>query len=178
MNKIDHSYFGALNTDAVDPGRVDVIWEQKFSLAGETVDVPLWVVSGEKMDIHRLDAFSNHLNNLPALDIAARKQIGLYLEEDRGFIKFHIEEVPRNSLDQDWSIIEALAPNGTAVEVDVHDFVKAMRLTTVSLFYFEKGEPIIMDYVIGEGVQGLAEQILAVKFTENSEFVDVSWESG
>lgn len=183
MSKINHPYFGELDTGSVDSGDAEVIWEQALPLAGMLAKANLWAASGKPLNAPRLDAFSARLKDLPILDGAARQQLGLYLEADRYFLEFHIEELPEQCPEQDLSLIKALAPQGDASTVEIGDFLKAMRLESVSLYASQPDSwlendtedyTIVMDYVFGTG---FGDQILAVKFTEEGEFISVNWES-
>ncbi|UUM26964.1 DUF2004 domain-containing protein [Acinetobacter colistiniresistens] len=183
MNKIDHSYFGALNTDAISHDYADVVWHKEFSLTRDNVQAKLWATSDKPMDAHRLDAFASRLKHLSELDMTARQQIGRYLEADRDFIEFHLIEIPEQIPHHDWSFIKTLMPFGDVTTVNIADFVLAMRLQNISLYVCQpdlwlsdgvEEYTIVMDYVFSPEV---SDQILAVKFTETGEFVTVSWES-
>jgi hypothetical protein len=169
VSKADHPYFGVLDTSALkdNPG---VIWEREMSLNGSTFDVWLWADSDKPLNVLMLEARAARLADLPALDTIARQQLRQYLEQDRYYIEFHLEELP------DIPVIKALAPDGDASTVDIGNFVEAMILSGIRLWLNmpDTSGSIIMDYMIHKEN---SDEILAVKLMKNGELAAVDWES-
>lgn len=169
MSKLKHPYFGLLDTDALE--NIDVIWEQSFSLNSATFDVSLWTGDSPNppLDESMLDAFAKLLQDLPALDIYARKQLAKMLAKDKSYIKEHIEELARYS-----EIISRLLSDAGSSEISAQTFVAAMRLTNIGMWLDVSSAPIVMDYMIDPEN---SDEILAVKLTEEGQLVVIDWES-
>jgi hypothetical protein len=167
MNKLNHPFFGNLDTSKLD--KVDVIWSRDFSLADTSFEVCLWAGPGEPLDARMLDALAALLADLPALDARARRFLVEDMAQDKSFIEFYVED-PDDML----PVIEALAPDGDADAVDVGAFVKAMTLMNIGLWPVPVTGPVVMDYMIDPEN---SDQILAVKLDENGALVSIDWES-
>jgi hypothetical protein len=166
MSQIDHAYFGALDTDALDG--VDVIWESDLSLDGTALDVQLWASPGMLLDAPMLDAFAALLGDLPSVDARARQQLKQYLEQDRFYIEHHVEQLAGTP------VIDTLAPDGNFAAVDIGTFVAAMALIGVALWPDDPGAPVVMDYMID---QENSDEILAVQLAADGQFTAIAWES-
>jgi hypothetical protein len=169
MSKLDHLYFGLLDTDALK--NVDVVWEKSFSLNDATFDVSLWAgdAPGAPLDAAMLDVFAKVLQNLSALDMYARQQLEQMLEQDKSYIEYHTEELAEDS-----EIISKLLAETDGGEISTQVFVAAMHLTNIGLWLDVPSAPIIMDYMID---QKNSDQILAVKLTAEGQLVSIDWES-
>ncbi|MFT4172469.1 MAG: DUF2004 domain-containing protein [Rhodocyclaceae bacterium] len=169
MSKLNHLYFGLLDTDALK--KVDVIWEQSFFLNDAAFDISLWAGDdpGAPLDAPMLDAFAKLLQNLPALDIYARQQLEKMLAQDKSYIEFHAEELAEDS-----ETISKLLAEVDGGEISIQIFAAAMRLTNIGLWLDVPNAPIIMDYMIDPEN---SDEILAVKLTAEGQLVSIDWES-
>jgi hypothetical protein len=169
MSILKHLYFGLLDTDKLK--KVDVIWEQSFSLNGATFDVSLWAgdIPEAPLDATMLDALAKLLQDLPALDIYARQQLEEKLEVDKSYIEYHIEELADDS-----ETVSSLLADADSSGVSPKTFAAAMRLTNIGMWLDIPDAPIIMDYMIDPEN---SDEILAVKLTAENQLVAIDWES-
>ena len=174
MSEITHGYFGTLDTNAIEGS--DVIWENDVSLSGQDVDVSLWADQGTELQPHQLDAFAALLERLPQLDAQMREALTQYLQNDREFIDYYINIVQDDEA-EGLVVIEGLIENAYKAgldEVQATDFVKAMRLTDVTLWTTVESDPVVIDYRIEPET---SDQILALKCDEQGKVISIDWES-
>ncbi|MCC7249648.1 MAG: DUF2004 domain-containing protein [Lysobacter sp.] len=165
MSTFHHRYFGDLNALAED---TDVVWEKTFALNGATFDVSLWLGKNERLDDSMLDAFATLLEDLGALDAGARARLTAYLEEDRAFIDYHVEELEESD------ILDRLIDEAGGRAIETAAFVAAMRLNGIGLWVGMASSHVVMDYVIDPEN---SDQILAVKAARDGSVVAIDWES-
>lgn len=157
---MQHPYFGDLDTG--DQDGTDVIWERDLVLAGQPVDVALWADENQVLDSTQLDAFAQLLQDLSALDANARGFLAVDLNEDDGFITYHTDEI------ESFPALAAIAPDGN---ISIDDFVRALRLCSISLW---SDGNVVLDYQIDPDH---SDQILAVKLDMHGALKEVAWES-
>lgn len=157
MEKINHTFFGELDLvrgleNEIDFGDdVIVLWEKGIN----EINISLWYDKAAEITIKTLDAFTKFLTDFKQNDEEARLQLEKYLSEDNEYIVFHREE------------IELDLPE------DPREFVQNMKVRNIGLWTDEENT-IIVDYMIAPGE---SDQILAVRFNDKHEFMDISWES-
>ncbi|SFD99202.1 Protein of unknown function [Peptostreptococcaceae bacterium pGA-8] len=157
MEKINHTFFGELDLvkgleNEIDFGDdVIVLWEKEIN----EINISLWYDKAAEITIKTLDAFTKFITDFKQNDEKARLQIEKYLSEDNEYIVFHREE------------IELDLPE------DPREFVQNMKVRNIGLWTDEENT-IIVDYMIAPGE---SDQILAVRFNDKLEFMDISWES-
>ncbi|MEV8451232.1 DUF2004 domain-containing protein [Streptomyces sp. NPDC052095] len=168
MKIIEHARFGRLDTGALRD--TDALWRSTARLGDDEVEVLLWAAPSAELDSGELDGLAARLEELQALDTAARAALRTYLGEDRYFIDFHVEE-----LDDSEAVVRLVREAGGA-EVGADAFVAAMRLGGVGLWPggSSGGAPVVLDYVLDPD---LADEILAVKVTRDGAVDSVDWES-
>ena len=162
MEKINHEFFGELDLkNGLDDGLgfsddVIVLWEEEVN----GINTTLWYVKSIKITTEILDVFSNFLTNFDNNDEIARKALEAYLLEDSEYIDFHREE------------IEPDLPE------DVKEFVQCMKVTDIGFWVggedVDGEDIIIVDYMISPEE---SDEILAVKFDDSLDIIDISWES-
>lgn len=162
MEKINHEFFGELDLkNGLDDGfgfsdDVIVLWEEEVN----GINTTLWYVKSIKITTEMLDVFSNFLTNFGNNDEIARKALEAYLLEDSEYIDFHREE------------IEPDLPE------DVKEFVQCMKVTDIGFWVggedVDGEDIIIVDYMISPEE---SDEILAVKFDDSLDIIDISWES-
>lgn len=169
MSKLKHEYFGLLDTDTLK--KVDVIWEQSFTLHDASFDISMWAGAtlGASLDATLLDALAKLCQDLPALDMYARQQLAQMLAEDRSYIEHHTEELAEES-----EIIARLLADAVDGEVAADTFADTMRLVNIGLWLDVPAVPIVMDYMIDPEN---SDEILAVKLSAKSQLVSIDWES-
>lgn len=165
MSTFHHRYFGDLNASAED---TDVVWERAFALNGATFDVSLWLGKHERLDDSMLDAFAALLEDLDALDAGARARLASYLEEDRAFIDYHVEELEGSD------ILYRLIDDAGGDAIETAAFIAAMRLKSIGLWVGMASSPVVLDYVIDPEN---SDQILPVKAARDGSVVAIDWES-
>ena len=155
MEKMNHEFFGELNLEnGIDGSMEDdliVLWEEEVN----DINTTLWYQKGEKISLGLLDTFSKFLNHFTKYHQKALGALQNYLKEDNEYIVFH-----RDELELD-------------VPEDATKFVQSMNVTNIGL-WVDGENIIIVDYMIAPDE---SDEILAVKFDENLEIVDISWES-
>ncbi len=157
MEKINHTFFGELDLvngleNEIDFGDdVIVLWEKEIN----EINISLWYDKAAGITIKTLDAFTKFITDFKQNDEKARLQLEKYLSEDNEYIVFHREE------------IELDLPE------DPREFVQNMKVRNIGLWTDEENT-IIVDYMIAPGE---SDQILAVRFNDKLEFMDISWES-
>ncbi len=87
---LQHSYFGTLD---IDDAEDDVCWEQELSANGQALQARLWADQSEPLNGALLDKFAAQLARLDQLDREARAALAGYLDGDRTYISFHLEEI-------------------------------------------------------------------------------------
>ncbi|WP_253677870.1 DUF2004 domain-containing protein [Treponema sp. OMZ 788] len=130
---------------------VIVLWEEEIN----EINTTLWYGKGSPITTELLDAFAKFVTDFKDNDKKARLALEEYLSEDDEYIVFHREEI---ELD---------------VPEDVKEFTKEMKVTNIGL-WIDGENSIIVDYMIDPEE---SDEILAVKFDSNLEFVDIAWES-
>ena len=159
MASITHPYFGTLDTSIIqedfDP---DVLWEQKvtFQELNAPVEFNLWLAKKEEISKERLDLFEQFIKHFPERDQQARKALKSYLEQDSEYIDFHIDELELE------------------VPTSIDDFVTAMKIHHVALWYCLSKAEITVDYMIDPDQ---SDEILAVRFNLDGSFSSIAWES-
>lgn len=157
MEKITHEFFGELDlVNGLDDGAgftddTIVLWEEEI----HGINTTLWYGKGCPITTELLDAFAKFVTNFKQNDKKARLALENYLSEDDEYIVFHREE------------IELDLPE------EVKEFTKEMKVTNIGL-WVDGENPIIVDYMIDPEE---SDEILAVKFESNLDFVDIAWES-
>ena len=157
MEKITHEFFGELDlVNGLDDEMgfsddVIVLWEEEIN----DITTTLWYGKGCPITTELLDAFAKFVTEFKQNDEKARLALENYLSEDDEYIVYHREEV---ELD---------------LPEDVKDFTKEMKVTSIGL-WIDGENVIIVDYMIEPEE---SDEILAVKFDKNLEFVDIAWES-
>ena len=158
-----HPYFGQIDLAPPDWVR----WESAPIINGKAVETLLWIESAQQWDIGALDHFAHHAQQLETLDQQGRCHLIDYLALDDQYMGFHIEELGD-------------AP-GVAALVAAHgkqptpaQFAQAMRLHTVGFWLSSDGHQVVADYKFDPE---LSDEILAVKFKPDGEFIAVDWES-
>ncbi|ARU05362.1 hypothetical protein CCO03_12295 [Comamonas serinivorans] len=172
MNTLRHPIFGELPRQNGHTAFADALWTGQVQLAAQAVPVHLRA-GDHALDLPLLDQLAAHRHQLPQLDATARQHLRAHLDANRDDIDFHVDEAPRQRPDLDGSFVQTLAPSGQGAAVATDDFVQALRLNAVSL----SCAGLCLDDVIGLGLQGIADQILAVRFTAQGAFLHVSEES-
>ncbi|MFJ5230851.1 DUF2004 domain-containing protein [Kitasatospora sp. NPDC088391] len=168
MDTVEHARFGRLETGALrDP---DVVWEDVVRLGDGEVEVRLWAGPRSAPEAGELDELAARLADLPALDATARAALRAYLEEDRCFVDFHVEELA------DSRAAARLLRDADGAEVGAAAFVAAMRPTGIGLWTggASDGAPVVVDYAFEPD---LGDQLLAVKLTRDGAVLSVDWES-
>lgn len=155
MEKMNHEFFGELDLEkGIDDPTEDqliVLWEEIVN----DINTTLWYVKGEKISLELLDTFSKFLNHFTEYHQKALGALVNSLTEDNEYIVFH-----RDELELD-------------VPEDAAKFVQSMNVTNIGL-WVDGENVIIVDYMIAPEE---SDEILAVKFDENLDIVDISWES-
>lgn len=157
MEKINHTFFGELDLvkgleNEIDFGDdVIVLWEKEIN----EINISLWYDKAAGITIKTLDAFTKFITDFKQNDEKARLQLEKYLSEDNEYIVFHREEIE------------------LALPEDPREFVQNMKVRNIGLWTDEENT-IIVDYMIAPGE---SDQILAVRFNDKLEFMDISWES-
>ncbi|UTC74705.1 DUF2004 domain-containing protein [Treponema sp. OMZ 792] len=150
MKEIQHKYFGILNLETDDD--VSVIWEKEIN----GIQVWLWYSnSGEVPDV-LLDSYAQFLVDLDEKIKEGRRAIIEYLNNDRHYIDFHIEELDLDDLPSDTT-----------------DFANQMSITNLGL-WINNTPHITMDFMINPD---LSDEILCVKFGKDAKIIDIAWES-
>lgn len=159
---IQHDYFDKLNTQKSKD--VEVIWQKDIEFNNQVIDTVLWLVNPNFLTQQNLDKFANFLKNLAKIDTISRQKLKNYLEEDNEFIELHIDEIEGSE------IIENLGDNPS-----VDEFVKAMSINHISMWLDDNEDyHAYLDYVIDDEC---SDQILAVRFDIDGNFVEIAWES-
>lgn len=128
-----------------------VLWEEEVN----GINITLWYGKPAKITTELLDNFMKFLQNFDEYNIKARKVIGECLLKDNTYITFHKEE------------LELDLPEG------INEFVQCMKVTNIGLW--TDGENVmIVDYMISPEE---SDEILAVKFDDSLDIIDISWES-
>ena len=151
MKKIEHRYFGQLNIATTDD--VEVIWEKEI----QGIDTWLWLGKNVEPSTGILDLYAQFLENIDDKIKEAKKALIAYLQNDRWYIDFHIEEggledVPR----------------------DIPEFVTKMTITNIGLWIDSEKPHITMDFMIAPDE---SDEILCVKFGEDAKIISIDWES-
>lgn len=162
---ISHKFFGELDFSKLND--TDVIWEKDIEFNNQTIDVALWANDESKFNQQNLDKYANVIKNLADFDKLARNHLIESLNEDNFFIIHHLEEI---EIDES-EIIKGLGENPSVAE-----FVKAMTILSISLWQQDSTEEcaVVFDYMIDPEN---SDQILAVKFDIDGNFLEVAWES-
>jgi hypothetical protein len=157
-----HPYFGKLDTQELDSP--EICWQTQRVINGVEFEVWLWVDRPE-LDRAKLDYFAAFLSDLEEADGKARQQLRDYLHANPDYITHHAEMTDSAALRG------ATAADGS---IAVEDFVRAMKITRISLWHAEGyGKPITMDYMID---QSLSDEILVVQI-EFDGTTSIGWES-
>ena len=170
-----HPHFGALDTNQL-ASEYDTLWTREQVLGAldcAPVRLQLWAKCNQTLSTARLDALAHSLSRLPELDVLARAQLTIYLQDDPSFIEAHCEP-DALAVYTDWA--RQFAALG---EVAVSDFVRALVLCRVGLYASEDDftngdERILMDYKIDPAH---SDQILAVRLNQDGGFGTINWES-
>ena len=109
----------------------------------------------EEISKERLDLFEQFIKHFPERDQQARKALKSYLEQDSEYMDFHIDELE-------------LEPTS------IDDFVTAMKIHHVALWYCLSKAEITVDYMIDPDQ---SDEILAVRFNLDGSFSSIAWES-
>lgn len=150
MKEIQHKYFGTLNLEIDD--NVAVIWEKEIN----GIPVWLWYSNNGEIPEALLDSYAQFLDHLDDKIEKGRRALIEYLNSDRYYIDFHIEEV------------ELDLPS------DATDFADQMSVTNIGLWTDSKTPHITIDFMIDPEV---SDEILCVKFGEGNEIIGIVWES-
>ena len=151
MKKIEHQYFGQLNFATVD--NTDVIWEKEI----HGVNAWLWFDKNVEPSIGILDLYAQFLENIEGKIQEAQKALAAYLQNDRWYIDFHIEECELEDLPR-----------------DITEFVTKMTITNVGLWIVDEEPHITMDFMIAPDK---SDEILCVNFGEDAKIISIDWES-
>ena len=151
MKKIDHRYFGQLNFEAVDD--TDVIWEKAI----HGVNACLWFDKNVELSADLLDLYAQFLENIDEKIKEAQKALIAYLQDDRWYIDFHIEECGLKDVPR-----------------DISEFVTKMTITNVGLWIVDEEPHITMDFMIAPDK---SDEILCVNFGEDAKIISIDWES-
>ena len=151
MKKIEHQYFGQLNFAAVD--NTDVIWEKEI----HGVNTCLWFDKNVEPSTGILDLYAQFLENIEGKIQEAQKALVAYLQNDRWYIDFHIEECELEDLPR-----------------DITEFVMKMTITNVGLWIVDEEPHITMDFMIAPDK---SDEILCVNFGEDAKIIAIDWES-
>ena len=159
MMSLQHSYLGTLD---IDDAEDDVCWKQELSANGKVLQARLWADQSEPLNGALLDKFAAQLARLDQLDREARTALAEYLDGDRTYISFHLEEIE----DADY-------PENPA------EFAQAMRLKSIDLWSYDangedEGPHIIMDYNIDPEN---TDELLAVRLNADGKIEEINWES-
>ncbi|MFE2110661.1 DUF2004 domain-containing protein [Kitasatospora sp. NPDC059463] len=168
MKALEHAHFGHVETGALRD--TDVIWRGTSQVGDDEVEVLLWAGPSSAPDAGELDDLAACLTGLPALDAAARAALRTYLDGDRSFVDFHLEELEGSGA------AGRLVREAAGDEVGTAAFVAAMRLNGVGLWLGGVSDrpPVVLDYVFEPD---LSDQILAVGATRHGAVASVDWES-
>ncbi len=150
MKEIQHKYFGTLNLEIDD--NVAVIWEKEIN----GIPVCLWYGNNGEIPEALLDSYAQFLDHLDEKIKEARRAIIEYLNNDRYYIDFHLEELELDALPS-----------------DATDFVNQMSVTNIGLWTDSNTPHITMDFMIDPEV---SDEILCAKFGEDGN-IDIVWES-
>ena len=145
MKKIEHQYFGQLDFDITDD--TDVIWEKEI----QGIDICLWFDKNGEVPAGILDLYAQFLENIEG------KIQEAYLQNDRWYIDFHIEECELEDLPR-----------------DITEFVMKMTITNVGLWIVDEEPHITMDFMIAPDK---SDEILCVNFGEDAKIISIDWES-
>lgn len=153
MSKVNHEFFGEINTEeGVDEqfgeklDDVRVLWEEEYKT--------LWYDSGYEFKVGVLDTFAEFLRNSENYFEKAREALKCYLKVDDEYIIFHKEELELDISDE------------------ICEFVEQMKIEVISLW---TGENLIsVDFMISPEE---SDQILCVKFNDGLEVESIDWES-
>lgn len=151
MSTLTHNYFGELDFRIEDD--MEYIWEKEIN----GIDTCLWYGQGAEYSVELLDKFANFLENITTKIAVGREALTEYLNEDSGYMDFHIEELEESNF-----------------PTNVADFVSTMEVTGVGLWIDGDTPGITMDFMISPEE---SDQILCVKFNPQSEVLDIAWES-
>ncbi|MFJ5924704.1 DUF2004 domain-containing protein [Kitasatospora sp. NPDC092948] len=168
MKAIEHAHFGRLDIGALR--ETDVVWQSTVQLGAGEVEVRLWAGPSSEPGAAELDALAARLTEPPALDAAARTALRAYLDEDRSFIDFHVDEL------EDSETVGRLVREAAGEEVGAGAFVAAMRLNGIELWLSGPSDesPVMLDYVFEPE---LSDQILVVRVAADGAVASVDWES-
>lgn len=151
MSTLTHNYFGELDFRIEDD--MEYIWEKEIN----GIDTCLWYGQGAGYSVELLDKFANFLENITTKIAVGREALTEYLNEDREYMDFHIEELEESNF-----------------PTNVADFVSAMEVTGVGLWIDGDAPGITMDFMISPEE---SDQILCVKFNPQGEVLGIAWES-
>lgn len=157
MNKINHEFFGVIDTQKdLDNGLGDifgdgisVLWEEEY----KGITVTLWYDKNYEITNEILDIFSNFLKNYDLHDKNLRLALKEYLKKDNEYIVFHKDA-------------------GLKVPSDISEFVEKMQVNSIALWI--KEDFINVDFMINSDE---SDEILCVKLNNNLEVKSIDWES-
>lgn len=147
---MNHNYFGDLDNNKAD--EFGVVWEKEIN----GISYALWNESKEGLKEDKLDNLAKFITEFPN-NLEQYKQFLVdYLKEDDEYITFHKEELP----------------SGDKLPSDPKDFVNAMEIESINLWYDD--QLITIDFMINKEE---SDEILSLRLNDLGEFEDIAWES-
>ena len=158
-----HPYFGQIDLAPPDWVR----WESAPIVNGKAVETLLWIESAQQWDIGALDHFAHRAQQLDTLDQQARSRLIDYLTLDDQYMGFHLDELSDGP-----GVAALVAAHGK--QPTPAQFAQAMCLHNIGFWLSSDGHQVVADYKIDPE---LSDEILAVKFKPDGDFIAVDWES-